>query len=487
MGIVTLVGLIFIFVIFITFSWKDNRFSWLFLGFVVFFGLLFWLFYDLNRLTPKAIFYEILLAIIVSIVAALFWYSYDKRKRSQFKISFAKVFSFYKYDYRESWLGFNSALDFAHREKDFYAKSIQALASIIDSSGGKLWYQVSNRFSFIDHWDSPLVSNSDFKLPDSLIEFMQKTNWVVDLNEFRITPEVYRGLSLDLEQHKFQDLHIFVPLRRENELVGIVGLKVSDEQQNLNWEDHDLLKAAGQQMASYIELFEATSRLYEQRELEAFNRVSTFVVHDIKNVSAQLELISHNAEKFKNNPEFIEDTFATVASANQRLTRMLQDLRRKEIPKVESAVCYLASLKAKVAEVNPLIKIEGGSEAVLLIGLEDQLCNIILHLDENARQAVAADKAANAKVEHWIEIKDKDLYWHIRDNGVGMSEEFMRDHLFKPFQTTKGNAGMGIGVYQCRHLLRSFEGDLIIRSKLGEGTHCTAIMAITTGDEDDSK
>lgn len=487
MEYIAVLGLLLVIVLLVAIRRRWNSYLILFIAVVTvtLFGYLLadsWQYFSSHKSSLLAIFLSGFIASLLII-----WFSLSQRTRSQLKVRLAKTFSLYKYDYRESWLGFNSALDFAaHQEQTFYPQTIKALAEMVSSSGGKLWTANAHRFTFTDHWNSPLASGESFSLSTNLIDFIKKTHWVVDVNEYIKDPKIYSGLILDLENFKSNPIKIFVPLRRESELVGIVGLKALDDTQNLNWEDHDLLKAAGQQMASYISLYEATSRLYEQREFAAFNRLSTFVVHDLKNVSAQLELITQNSSKFGTNADFIEDTFETVKSANQRLSKMLNQLQRKEATKSKIEKCYLPRL---VEALQDRVKLKGEIPDVYVLGSLEQISNIILHLDDNAQQAVAEKSVDNTKirqkkkshlVNHQLELKDGDIFWHIIDQGVGMSEEYMREKLFKPFETTKGNAGMGVGVYQCRYLLRSNDGDLIIRSQLGKGTHCTAILSVIT-------
>lgn len=491
MGLFTALVLLAIIFLVAIFRWKNTRYFWLFVVLLIIDGLFFFFLKEKIGSVGNVLMTGLLSVAAIAVLFLMVWLSYDKRKRSQIKIKLAKRFTLYKYDYRESWLRFNSALDFAHQQKDFYPQTIKALANIVNSPSGKLWTLNANRFGFADHWNSPLLDEHDFTLPKTLIEFMQNSNWVVDSQELKNHPQVYESLSIDVNQLNYGEINIFIPLRRENELVAIVGLESADEHHQLNWEDHDVLKAAGQQMASYLGLYEATSKIYEQRQLEAFNRVSTFVVHDIKNVSAQLELISQNANKFGSNPDFIQDTYETVESSISRLRKMLNQLQRKELLKGQITFTRLEDLIEAVKSNNPEIEIGSDLKDLSLTGTKQQLADVILHLDENAREAVRAKKIKQQAMEldsvvHNLELKDGDLYWHIIDQGVGMSESFIRDELYKPFKTTKGNAGMGIGVYQCRYLLRSFEGDLIVRSREGEGTHCIAVMATTVGEEDES-
>lgn len=490
MGLLLTISVLLMIIIIVITRWKGTQYFW-----VLTIGSLLILFVvnafhdQLNPFVSGTVI-TISSLISMAIIGYLAWVSFVTKDKNEIKISLAKTFSLYKYNYRERWLGFNAELDRAHQQGQFYSKSIKAMANLIESPSGKLWSEKNGRFIYVDHWNSKLVSENKFSLPVELCEFIENTNWVIDLKEYQKKPEIYQSLSLSFAYFEAENIDILVPLKRDRELVGIVGLSSKAGAAILNWEDHDLLKAAGQQMASYIGLFEATTRIYEQRQLEAFNRLSTFVVHDLKNVSAQLQLITQNAEKFKDNQDFINDTFDTVVSADLRIRKMLAQLGRKNTPKTkaEKNTTQLHDLIDKISSQKADIIIDKSVQDVRLLGSQEQLGNIILHLDDNARAAVsAADGEPKKDVLHHLEIVENDLYWRIEDKGVGMSEEFIRSDLFKPFETTKGNAGMGIGVYQCRHLLRSFGGDLIVRSWVGEGTHCTAILTIIVEDSDESE
>jgi hypothetical protein len=98
-----------------------------------------------------------------------------------------------------------------------------------------------------------------------------------------------------------------VPLKDREVLLGFLVLTRSRSIASVNWEDCDLLKTVGRQAASYLALFEATDALASARQFEAFNRLSAFVVHDLKNLVAQLALVSSNAKRFLHNPEFFAD------------------------------------------------------------------------------------------------------------------------------------------------------------------------------------
>jgi signal transduction histidine kinase len=76
-----------------------------------------------------------------------------------------------------------------------------------------------------------------------------------------------------------------------------------------------------------------------------------------------------------------------------------------------------------------------------------------------------------------IEPKNIDIV--IEDNGKGMTREFIADGLFRPFESTKGVSGMGVGVYQSRDYLRSLNGDIDVHSEVGVGSRFTIRLPVS--------
>ena len=145
---------------------------------------------------------------------------------------------------------------------------------------------------------------------------------------------------------KSGSLSVLVPLFYQNDMIGLVGLLPSRVPRQLNWEDRDLLKTAGLQLANTVALLEATDNLVQARQFEAFNRLSAFVVHDLKNVNAQLSLVVANADKHRRNPDFVDDAINTVANAVARVESMLAHLRQGG----------RAGYKRQPIELNHLVK-----------------------------------------------------------------------------------------------------------------------------------
>jgi putative PEP-CTERM system histidine kinase len=242
----------------------------------------------------------------------------------------------------------------------------------------------------------------------------------------------------------------------------------------VNWEVRDLLKTAGNQAASYLAMQRATEALLEARKFDAFNRMSAFVVHDLKNLVAQLQLLLRNAQKHHANPDFQRDMLATVEHVVSRMTQLLQQLRSGETPVENPRPVDLSTLVRRVQAVRASghngLKIEATPE-VMTNGHEDRLERVIGHLVQNGFDAAGEDARVTVRV---FREADKAVV-EVADNGVGMTPEFVRDQLFKPFQSSKAS-GMGIGAYESQQYVASLGGRMDVQSVPGEGTRVRVVL-----------
>ena len=244
--------------------------------------------------------------------------------------------------------------------------------------------------------------------------------------------------------------------------------------QKINWEDRDLLFTAGRQVASYLALLQANEALFQARQFEAFNRLSAYVVHDLKNIVAQLSLIVTNAVKHKHNPAFMEDAFHTVENATNKMNKLLSHLRkgRLDIGSNQEQLNLIYLLKEAIARRNvdsPKPKLCCSEEEVFVLADYDRLLSVLEHLIQNAQDATLN----TGQIDVTCSRNNGKVAIDIEDTGCGMSEEFVRERLFKPFQTTKGNAGMGIGVYESREYITAMGGTMSVRSAVDKGTTFT--------------
>src|SRR5206468_5765875 len=222
----------------------------------------------------------------------------------------------------------------------------------------------------------------------------------------------------------------------------------------------------------------ATEALLEARKFDAFNRMSAFVVHDLKNLVAQLVLLLKNAERHRNNPEFQRDMMATVAHAIERMNKLMLQLRTGTTPvqRPRAVDLGLVVQRACNAKANPEARIELElASGVIALGDEERLEHVVGHLVQNAIDATPSGGRISIKLDR----DDRFAVVEVADTGVGMTPEFIRERLFKPFETTK-KLGMGIGVYESSQYVAQLGGQLLVDSTPHVGTRVRVLLP--TGD-----
>ena len=394
--------------------------------------------------------------------------------RSWLKVFISKHFYNYNYDYREEWLRFTRTL--SEVELELRARAIKALAQLVESPAGGLWFRQENgRYQLIACWNI-FLENKIVKDDDKLCLFLKEKAWVIDLREYCLDPKKYSALILPDWLSDIPKSRLIVPLILHRELLGFVVLIEPRSTINLNWEVRDLLRVAGTQVASYLAQYEATNALSIARQFESFNRMSTFIVHDIKNLIFQLSLLLSNAEKHKDNPEFQKDMIETVNFSVNKMKRLLEKLSNGSQSEKQE-VLNLDQLLQQIIERNsfnmPRPALEIIDSGLMVEANYPRLERVISHLVQNAIEATPK----NGQV--WVRLarKDNSAVIIIKDTGHGMSEQFIQKKLFEPFESTK-TAGMGIGVFESKEYINELGGQLDVNSQESVGTTFSIILPL---------
>jgi putative PEP-CTERM system histidine kinase len=267
---------------------------------------------------------------------------------------------------------------------------------------------------------------------------------------------------------------LLIPLIVAQGWVGFLTLgKVQTGEIYDEIEDYGLLKSAAAHAASAI----SNSRLFEERmrtnELEAFHRLSSFVIHDLKNTTSMLSMVAQNAKKHFRNPEFQEDALRTLSEAVARMKKMIGSLSghpdRLELQLRDLDLNELIDDAVDTISKNafPGVSIEKDLESLPGVRTDPEEMNKVLYnlllnaceaLGGKGRIKVLSRKADGHKV-----------VFSVSDNGPGMSREFMENSLFRPFKSTK-RKGLGIGLYQCKIIVEAHNGKIEVESEPGRGS-----------------
>jgi putative PEP-CTERM system histidine kinase len=412
-----------------------------------------------------------------SVLAALLM---TEKLRREVKVFITKHFFANKYDYRLEWLKSIEQLEIGASD-DYYQTATHIICSSLKIHQGALVKKISKgSYECLHQYHYELPSQQLHFLTD-IDDFCQEHGWIIDVRELAIVENSYPGLSIDFEQFNAQHIDIIIPIFMNKQVYGFFLLAMPEDQGLLNFEDRDLLFALAKQLSNYLSLNEANARIAESKQFDAFNRMSAFLVHDLKNIQAQLGLINSNAKRHRDNPEFIDDVFETIGSANERLDKVLNQLRNKQFAESERKQINIADVVHKVILQRnvqlPAVTIETLLDVTMVID-EETFTSVLNHLLQNAQEATNE----NGWVKINTEVIEDNLHIAIIDNGCGMSAQFIKTRLFKPFDTTKGNAGMGIGVYEAKQFIESIGGTMQVTSFENKGTIFTLNIPTTAQD-----
>jgi putative PEP-CTERM system histidine kinase len=395
---------------------------------------------------------------------------FSAQLRAELRVFLSKHFFKYKYDYRNEWLRFMRTLGGSEEEAPLRQRVIRGIGQIVESLGGILWLRSDgNMFFPVAHWNMRFSEDLSERSDSQLIRFLGAWQWVINLEEYQHKPELYGGLQLPEWLVRDTRAWLVVPLMEHEALLGFIVLARSRARISFNWEDSDLLKIAGRQAASHLAQAIAAQALSEARQFEAFNRLSAFVVHDLKNLVAQLSLLVSNAERHKHNPAFIDDGILTIQHSVNKMNRLLGQLRSGMRDGPRTLLDLMVVLREVVVSMSagrPAPELNGVESDLYIMADPERLASIVGHIIQNAQEATPSHGYVKVRAQR----QGAQALVEIEDNGCGMDTAFIRERLFRPFDSTKGSSGMGIGACESREYVRSMGGDIHVQSQIGRGT-----------------
>ncbi|MFB0935761.1 MAG: PEP-CTERM system histidine kinase PrsK, partial [Propionivibrio sp.] len=417
------------------------------------------------------------LALLFAALLLLGILSLSGAMRAKVRVLIGKHFFSYRYDYREEWLRFTNTLSSQDGFSEMGQHVIKGLADMVESPAGSLWLKAPSGHFYAQstRWNMPECSLTE-DVGSSLCEFLVDSGWIINLEEYRSAPRRYEHLQIPLWLAEVPNAWLVVPLATGSEMIGFVILATARTQIEVNWEVNDLLKTAGRQAGAFLGQMQAAEALLEVRKFDAFNRMSAFVVHDLKNIVAQLSLMLKNAERHRDNPEFQQDMLMTVEHSVERMRQLMMQLREGATP-VNSPRGI--DLGAVIRRIQTAKKGQGReveidlADRVTAKGHEDRIERVIGHVVQNALDATESGGRVWVKLER----QGEHALVVVGDTGHGMSPEFLRERLFKPFQTTKP-AGMGIGAYESFQYVHELGGKVSVDSEVTVGTRVSLLLPL---------
>ncbi len=397
-----------------------------------------------------------------------------------------------RYDYRFQFFSLHRILGRVEGYEETIEEILEHLRRTLNAEHAYLFLanEQNGNFELFSPKERDLPDAAVIKSSSQFINTLKRKGEYFGLLQFK--DELCRQIVIDTPEN-LSRLHIthVAPVFGSDSLLAILALRC-DQASKFGTEDTALVEAYASVIADFLFKHRILKERLEQKQFESFSHMASFIVHDIKNQVATLKLLLRNAQQNISNPEFQESLLLSLNSCTVNLGNLVSKL---------SMPPQRDRLKVSKAEVNPVIKRlvdETGLESLPQIKFDLKTeDNLYAQVDENALYYTVKNLVVNSleamegregKMSITVSslqsalgflaerFSGNEQYFSaysavimVEDTGCGMSDEFLRNHLFRPFSTTK-DKGIGIGLYQCKTLVEQMGGKLLCDSRLGSGT-----------------
>lgn len=371
-----------------------------------------------------------------------------------------------KYDYRKQWLQFTERLSSSHSSENLLNSIVSEFCDTFGMGTGVLFIidqerKIYQQASFIG-MDRNDVS---FGINDITIQKLISSSWIIDLRDNVTSPENYCYRAF----FRNTDACFIIPLFMNETVDGFILLgRPHSTEEIYTYEDFDLMKTLAKQASSALLNLRLSDQLACSRELAAIGKVSTFVMHDLKNLVSTLSLLIENAQEHITVPAFQDDLLLSLGNTVFKMRTIIS--RLKHLPEKSTLQITPVDLLQMAHDAAALVNgrtLEITGTSVIAEGDREELQKVALNLMLNAVEAT--DGSTPIKVEVG---EDGSPFIRVKDKGCGIPDAFMQHVLFKPFSSTK-KQGLGIGLYQSRQIVEAHGGRIEVESNIELGSEFT--------------
>ena len=390
------------------------------------------------------------------------------------------------YDVQKIWRRFSSATTGHMKEPDLCRATVNWVAETFDVLSVTLWL-VPQRDGTLHFGASTSLSEGEAaKLIQSRAQIAEPLEKLrahaapLDLDDgnesWRDTVRQWQPVKFSHGGHR-----VCIPVTSGDELVAVMMLGDRVAGVPFSMQDLDLLKCVADQIAGDLVRIRLSGKLLEAKEMQAFQTMATFFVHDLKNTAWTLSLLVDNLRAHFDRPEFRDEAVRAVSKSVARINDLVSrigSLRDElKLNRAPSDLNELAEAALQECAGMTDVKLVKNLGAVPPLAVDrEQLHKVIVNLLVNAKEA----SPAGAEIKLSTEQRNGCGVLSVTDHGCGMSAEFLRQRLFKPFQTTK-KKGIGIGMFQSKIIVEAHGGRIEVDSTEGAGTTFRVLLPVTGG------
>jgi putative PEP-CTERM system histidine kinase len=375
-----------------------------------------------------------------------------------------------KYDYRKEWGELSGYLSIAFNEKQIIHVTSQVILDSMYIHELSIWLQDKETFRCAYCFPSPL-KNQTLTKDELFLVYLEKNPYFLRkapcISEDVLWEKTITDNPNLFEQNKIE---LAVPMMAENRVIGFIAVGKENPGTPYGKDDIDLLSAIASQSSAAIMSARFAQELAANKEMAAFNRMSAYVLHDLKNAAGNLSLILQNAPKHMDKPDFRSDMIETITQTLARIDKVMsrlgampakEELNEQQIHIGSLVDNLLGNLQPRLVNIDVVEQIGADLEVT---SDPEMLGKILENIIVNATEAVSD----NPKITIAAEKDSAGCTISIKDNGTGMSDDFIRDRLFKPFQTTK-KKGTGLGLWQVKNMADKLGAVLAVENYPAEG------------------
>jgi putative PEP-CTERM system histidine kinase len=381
-----------------------------------------------------------------------------------------------RYDYRQAWTTFTQRTTSVIEVQELCAVVTKMVSETFSVPAVTIWLfdeefpdhvTMGGSTAFSDP-QAPIWVGAEQSAMD-LVTYMQDHQMPVDFTKTQDSqarelkwahPDYFRRARL----------RYCVSLGTGQQFLGLMTLNDRLSKEPFSLEDCTLLKTLADQAAASLLNLKLSQRLLKAKEMEAFQTLSAFFVHDLKNLAARLSLMVQNLPAHYDNPAFRDDMLrvisGSVAKMNAMCSRLSLLTQKIELHRIDTDLNALVS--TTLVDVKDSLKVPLSQELCPIPQLTidtEQFQKVLLNLILNANEAAGRHGEIRVKTD-WV---DGWAVLLVSDNGCGMSKEFIDRSLFQPFQTTKSQ-GLGIGLFHSKMIVEAHRGRIEVESEEGKGS-----------------
>lgn len=261
-----------------------------------------------------------------------------------------------------------------------------------------------------------------------------------------------------------------VPLLAGEQCLGALVLADRVNGTGYTVEELHLLRCIADQVTSVLLNLRLANEVARAREMEALRTMSAFFVHDLKNAASSLNLMLQNLPVHFDDPEFRQDALRGIGNTVRRIDDMIDRLtalrQQPELKPVEADLNQLVGEVLNTLNCAPQLELTRELQPLpSILADREQIQSVVTNLVLNARDAVGSSGRIAVRTEQ----QGGRVVLSVTDNGCGMSPAFLKDSLFRPFQSTK-KKGLGIGMFHSRIIVEAHGGSIQVESEPGKGS-----------------